>query len=266
LVYGIVYYRAYFTLRGLMKIISRAEAKSQGLVRYYTGKPCCRGHVSERYSRNGACLACIREDEASPAYKARQAAKALENKDEIYRKRKEYREANKDRLRAEFKAKYWENPEKYREESRRWARENSEKVKAVAAARYRLHRDEVLRKVSEYRKTEEGRAKTNARNRNRTATKTNATPPWSNKDEIEKLYLIAARIKDNTGQDVNVDHYYPIQGRTVCGLHVAENLQIISAEENFKKKNRHPEEWDAYKKEHGLIFPDYSGYLKEETG
>lgn len=41
-----------------MDIISRKEAKEQGLTRYYTGMPCIHGHVCERYTRNYACTGC----------------------------------------------------------------------------------------------------------------------------------------------------------------------------------------------------------------
>ena len=40
-----------------MELISRKEAKSLGLSRYYTGKPCKNGHLSPQYV-NGNCVAC----------------------------------------------------------------------------------------------------------------------------------------------------------------------------------------------------------------
>lgn len=43
-----------------MKIITKAEAKKQGLTTYYTGKPCPRGHNAPRYV-NGKCIECNRE-------------------------------------------------------------------------------------------------------------------------------------------------------------------------------------------------------------
>ena len=43
-----------------MDIITRAEAKAQGLQRYYQGKPCKYGHDSERYTSTGICVACTR--------------------------------------------------------------------------------------------------------------------------------------------------------------------------------------------------------------
>jgi hypothetical protein len=42
------------------KIISRAEAKTQGLKTYYTGEPCPRGHDAPRFVR-GKCVECNRE-------------------------------------------------------------------------------------------------------------------------------------------------------------------------------------------------------------
>lgn len=39
----------------------RYAALAEGKKTYTTGKPCTKGHLSERYSSNGACLACLRD-------------------------------------------------------------------------------------------------------------------------------------------------------------------------------------------------------------
>jgi hypothetical protein len=40
-------------------VIARAEAMALGLPRYFTGRPCPKGHVAERHTRGrGACVAC----------------------------------------------------------------------------------------------------------------------------------------------------------------------------------------------------------------
>ena len=44
-----------------MEIISRKEALKVGSKRYFTGKPCIRGHIAERYLRS-KCVECARED------------------------------------------------------------------------------------------------------------------------------------------------------------------------------------------------------------
>ena len=41
-----------------MQIISRSEAKSQNLTRYYNGKPCKHGHIAERSTKSGSCFEC----------------------------------------------------------------------------------------------------------------------------------------------------------------------------------------------------------------
>lgn len=44
------------------KASSGKEAKALGEPRYFTGKPCVRGHVAERYTYNGMCIACNSEN------------------------------------------------------------------------------------------------------------------------------------------------------------------------------------------------------------
>lgn len=40
--------------------MTRNNARALGLQRYFTGKPCARGHVAERYVRSHCCVACMR--------------------------------------------------------------------------------------------------------------------------------------------------------------------------------------------------------------
>jgi hypothetical protein len=42
----------------MMETLSRKEATSRGLQRYFTGVPCNHGHVAERYTSTRNCLAC----------------------------------------------------------------------------------------------------------------------------------------------------------------------------------------------------------------
>jgi hypothetical protein len=45
-----------------VKLVARSEALAQGLLRYFTGKPCGRGHVAERSTSNRGCLQCHADD------------------------------------------------------------------------------------------------------------------------------------------------------------------------------------------------------------
>lgn len=42
-----------------MKILSREDALNKNLSRYFTGKPCVKKHVVERYTNNGKCVSCV---------------------------------------------------------------------------------------------------------------------------------------------------------------------------------------------------------------
>ena len=69
-----------------------------------------------------------------------------------------------------------------------------------------------------------------------------ATPKWSNREDIEAVYREARRLTRTTGIKHHVDHIFPIGGLEVCGLHVAENLQVITRRENLVKNNKPPSE------------------------
>jgi hypothetical protein len=42
-----------------MDVIDRDTAFMEGLTRYFTGKPCSRNHLSERYVSTGGCIECL---------------------------------------------------------------------------------------------------------------------------------------------------------------------------------------------------------------
>jgi hypothetical protein len=52
------------------------------------------------------------------------------------------------------------------------------------------------------------------------------------------IYREAQRLTAATGVAHHVDHEIPLQGVLVSGLHVHNNLQILTALENIKKRNR----------------------------
>lgn len=51
-------------------------------------------------------------------------------------------------------------------------------------------------------------------------------------DPIDLIYILKAK-----GQ--HVDHIIPLRGKLVSGLHIGSNLQLLSAEDNLKKNNKH---------------------------
>jgi len=75
-----------------------------------------------------------------------------------------------------------------------------------------------------------------------------ATPKWlteEHKLQIVAVYEESARLTLETGIQHHVDHIVPIRGKNVSGLHVPWNLQILTAEENYKKLNKFGEEYES---------------------
>lgn len=82
-------------------------------------------------------------------------------------------------------------------------------------------------------------ARNNARGSVRRSAKLQRTPPWADLDAILLVYNKAAKLTRETGIPHHVDHVIPLRGKTVSGLHVAQNLQILRRDENLTKSNKY---------------------------
>lgn len=107
------------------------------------------------------------------------------------------------------------------------------------------------KKETEY----QGSAKHLATNARYKARRRCACPNWLTPEhhkEIEEIYAECKRMSETSGIPHHVDHIVPLGGEDVCGLHVPWNLQIIPAEDNFKKSNKH--------EPLSVTFSDVTGY------
>lgn len=69
------------------------------------------------------------------------------------------------------------------------------------------------------------------------ASKRRAVPAWADDSATEYVYHAAKVIEKEYGTKWDVDHIVPLQGETVCGLHVHNNLQLLSPSSNYSKGN-----------------------------
>lgn len=86
------------------------------------------------------------------------------------------------------------------------------------------------------------KGKVNSETAKRHAAKMLRMPKWlstEQKQDIKDLYTMASELEKVFPWKQHVDHVVPLQGKTVSGLHVPWNLQIIPAVWNIAKGNRH---------------------------
>lgn len=167
---------------------------------------------------------------ANPTYNASYYS---ENTEGIKRRTAKYAKENPEQVRA-YAIKWAKaNPDKVRAKNSAWQKANPEKMKAYGASYRARHPAKTKAKDAAFRLANpDKRAAFQAK---RTANKLKATPAWADLAAINTIYQEAARL------GLEVDHIVPLQGRTVCGLHVSHNLQLLTKSENSRKSNYHPE-------------------------
>jgi len=184
---------------------TRAEAKATGAKHYFTGEPCKHGHTAPRKTK-GACVECLKAEWQEGAVSRAGYFTDYNQSEAGLTAKQEYYKRNKQLVIARAQARPVEEQRLYRAT---WKANNPLQVLADNKVRRRKHR--------------------------------NATPPWlsrKQKSEIRQLYQIAMTMTQTTGEQYVVDHIIPLQGETVCGLHVPWNLRVITQEENLKKSNK----------------------------
>jgi len=254
-----------------MKLISRKEAKEQGLTHYFTGKECKRGHVSKRYVSTRKCFQCcpIVDNEyiknnnkkfrklyreynkkfkekhdgnlyyftGEPCIRGHVSKRLVSNRSCIECSKESHLENRDERLKV-MKKRYHENKDYYSMYSKKWYLENRESV-LDRVNKYRIENKEYLK---EYYKNYyyENKNKYVAFSAKRKSQKINSTPNWLNKEQENQLkYIYRLReILSNDYITYHVDHIIPLQNDKVCGLHVPWNLQILTAQDNLSKSNK----------------------------
>lgn len=173
---------------------------------------CKRGNIAER-SASGHCQ-CVdckafraAYQKASPKRKESKAA---------------WLTANKEKSASYTKKWNAENSAQRREIERAWKAANPEKVAAMNA-----------KAGAKWAANNKGRRLASVRARQ--IAKLHRTPVWADLAAVSEIYVRCVELTKKTGIPHEVDHILPLQGKTVSGLHIAANLQIITRHENRSK-------------------------------
>lgn len=122
-------------------------------------------------------------------------------------------------------------------QSKEWALNNKEKRNAISKKWRDANKEQFNNICKEFR--QQNHSKRLANNAKRRAARIQQTPKWANQQRIETLYGFAQFMEWITmGIKYHVDHIVPLQGKTVCGLHTHDNLQILRASDNIRKGNK----------------------------
>ena len=145
------------------------------------------------------------------------------NRDKTRYYNKKTREKYRDKINLKLRDYYKNNRKKEIKRCTNFAKENRDQINKTRRLYYKNNRGKV-----------------NARNSKRRADKLRATPQWltpKQKQEIQDIYIECSRMSKGDIK-YEVDHIIPLKGKTVRGLHVPWNLQILTRTENARKNNK----------------------------
>lgn len=182
--------------------------------------------------KGSVCLECTRKDALDRRNKDPQ--KARENFQKWAQKNKDYD--------SQRKAKWAkDNPDRKKESDKRYADKNIEKIRKRVRAYAERNKEKISQANRLWRKA--NMSYVLSKNAFRRAAQLSRTPAWlteEDKKRMDKIYEECREISKKTGITHHVDHIIPLLGKDVSGLHVPWNLQVLTATENIRKKNRAP--------------------------
>ena len=175
-----------------------------------------------KYGVRAVCKFCEKElrDEKSVEISERAKIYYALNKEYIREQHKDYYNRNKTDIINRTSSNHKRNKVIRNSSAKKYYLENKDKMNEMMKQHYCNNREYYAAKVAKYR-----------------THKKQALPPWADMEAIRKVYKKAREMFMCTGVKYHVDHIIPINNHLVCGLHVANNLQIITETANKIKGN-----------------------------
>lgn len=134
-----------------VEIINSRTAFDKGLTRYFTGKECSKGHITERMISNGSCIECLKSQRAYQRVKEWRAKNPGSRAEEARRWRIKYPEKAK-KIKENYRNR---NIEKVRKRER----ENAKRLRAINPEKERTRIERFKTKADIKRIANAGRPK-----------------------------------------------------------------------------------------------------------
>jgi len=162
-----------------------------------------------------------------------------EKKDEILLQLKQYREENKEQVKATKKMWALNNKDKVKSYIKKCRDKNQDNYSATAKKWRLANKEKHLEQIKTW--SLNNKDKINSYNVKRRSDKLNATPSWFNElDEfvIKEAFDLCKKREISTGIKWHVDHMIPLNAKEACGLHCRDNIQVIPQRLNNIKINK----------------------------
>jgi 5-methylcytosine-specific restriction endonuclease McrA len=215
-------------------LISRSEAIALGKKYYFTGRPCKRGHLSERHVATRKCLECANAASLSYYYR---------NQKERQSKSREWRRKNPTKASDNSRQWYQKNIDANREKAKAYHILNKSRRNAYSRFWYDANKERSNATASEWWKNNPD--KSAALWSKRRARLLNADGVYTD-DDIRKIRLAqkdrCAYCKNRLGGRGSRDHIIPL---SKGGSNWPQNIQLLCKPCNSKKHNRDPIEYAA---------------------
>lgn len=210
----------------MVQIISRVDAKSAKLNRYFTGEKCIHRHVAERRTHNGECVECIRIGNKGKYQR-------LKEKDPKRLAGYKSRQYHKDPAKHRVKTDAWQkaNPEKVAMMARRWRQANKERFTAMVRDWRARNPDKV--RMSKYRRRMR-----------------EAVGRGFDRADLDRMLIEQNNLCLGPSCGIDISTCFTVDHRLALsrgGTNDPENLQLLCRACNSSKGTRTEQEWRTVK-------------------
>lgn len=198
------------------------------------------------------CISCVRDYEAKTTEHRKEVARQYreKNKDVIKARKAEYNRQNKEGSLRRFIRWLQNNREHYLEHQRKYAASRKKKKREYDKRYREKNRDKIVSRQNSWKQEniEHARMKGRAATARHNALKRNAEGHYTEKD-IKRIYKQQGGrcfyCKVVVGIKYHVDHVIPLSRG---GSNSPENIVIACPACNVRKSSKTPEEWEAHKR------------------